>query len=224
MATKKTSTTTETALRSLQAAKDAALTLTDAETALRTRHADLSKERKRTASAAPALPELLASVDALVDRARDKWRDEMSAHVTRSIGGHTTMRGGGDTAEVRHAAELPTVGADGRLTLRDLAGLAPDLLKRSLTATLQARPPESYGLPAEERAERLRELDAELVAIETQHTELVDGAADVGITLGLLPHVAERRDREAISEQQRRDVESQRKGLPAPQPEFVVSY
>jgi len=222
-------TTTETALRSLQAAKDAARTLTETEDALRTRHAELTRERKKVAHAAPALPELLANVDALVDRARAKWREEMSSYAVRAIGGHTTFRGTGDTAEVRHAPELPSLGADGRLTLRDLAGLMPEMLKQSLSETLHARPPESFGLAAEERAVRLQELDVELADVERQHVELVDGAAGCGITLPLLPHVAERREREASAEQQRADTErqridAQRKGLPAPTPEYVVTY
>jgi hypothetical protein len=224
----KTTTTTETALRSLQAAKAAAAQLGETETALRSRHRELTKERRNVAGAAPALPELLASVEALVDRARDKWREGSSGHVARSIGGHTTTRGGGDLTEVYVRPELPQFGPEDRLTFAALAGLAPDLVKRSLAETLEARGPDAFGLPAAERRERLRELDAELQAVEAQHCELVDGASACGITLPLLEHVADARKRKADAERERADIdrqrlEAERRGLPAPQPTYYVT-
>lgn len=212
---KKTTTTTDGALRRLQAAREAAETLTNAERELRQRHKELTKERRKTEHAPPSEAEVLASMEAVVDRAAAAWRERVAGAVVRQTGGHWTSRGEGDTRERWLPPSLPVFGAGRELSLEDLAGLTPNAVKASLAATIRGYGAERFGLPADQRRERIEELDREIGETEEQHTTLVDGAAEVGIELALLDDVARRReqkreaeDRAGVLERQRRDAEA----------------
>lgn len=82
------------------------------------------------------------------------------------------------------------------LSYDDLCGLAPDLVKAQLANIIRSLTI-APGLPAPDRVRELLAADGRKRQIEDQHTEVVEAARSVGITLPLLPAVQARRDAEA---------------------------
>jgi hypothetical protein len=201
-------------IKVLKAAKDAAVKLTTAERDLRERHGALNEERRRVFHALRSRPDVLANVDRLVDAAHERfWFDRGPGWLT-ALSGHReiVVEGlGTDRERERVRTVAPTlpdvhglVNAPGALRVEDLCGLIPDALKANLRAVINAMPEAQFGLPDEARPAKLAELDAAIAEVEARHAELVDGAAEVGLQLALLPAVAERRKAEALRDARER--------------------
>jgi hypothetical protein len=182
------------AIDRVRAAVAAARDIHDIDADLRARHRARSKERAQTDLALPPLQDVIAGMERLIDDAAAEWAKDFGAIVARACGGHVEMDSDGRGNEVRRERrpQLPIFTGD-RLDLKMLAALAPDALKASLAAAIRGSRV-TFGLPAEARAARLAELDAEIAELEREHTALVDAAAEAGITLVLLPTVLKRRE------------------------------
>lgn len=181
-------------LKALAAAKKAAAALTEHEQELRKRHAERASERQNVQLALRPRDEVLANASRLVDEAAAQWAKDFGHTVTQELSGYIevdTDRRGNIVERVRRP-RLLYMPAD-RIDFAMLCALAPDALKGTLRSIVQAQSPATFGLSDTARAERLAVLDAEIAEIERLHSELVDGAAEVGIALSLLPAVAERR-------------------------------
>lgn len=188
-------------LNALRAAKQAAATLVETEHSLRAQHTALQQERDAIDSAPRALEELLAEKDRLIDEATARWDDAHQRTTVSAINGSREYSGRVDGEERWRttAPELPRnryESVPDTLSLADLCGLVPDLLKRRLEQVIRGSGV-AFGLPAAARHAKLAELDVAIAEIETQHTELVDSAAEVGIPLPLLDTVKARREQEA---------------------------
>ena len=192
-------------LKAIRAGVAAAKQLTETEQTLRKRHGEFRKERQLVATADPAMVEVLRSMETLVDSTSKNWAESFARGIVRSVGGHEKQRASGDTRMIRARHELPRFGGSRlQLTLEDLCGLVPQLVKERLAEIIR-QSPSRFGLAAEPRAAKLAELDKAISATVSSHTGLVDGAAEVGITLPLLEPVARERKRE--QERQAREAE-----------------
>ncbi len=192
-------------LKAIRAGIAAAKQLTETEQTLRERHAALSRERQHVAGADPAMAEVLASMEALVDSKAKAWAETFSSHIVRSVGGHEAQ-GVAEPTRLRPVRpQLPRFG-DGRtgLTIEDLCGLDPSRVKTQLAGIIR-QSGARFGLPVDERAAKLAELDEAISSTVAAHTALVDASAKVGITLALLAPVDLKREREA--ELQAREAE-----------------
>jgi hypothetical protein len=215
-------------LKVLRAAKDAMAQLEQHEQALRESHRAKVQERDRTRDALASRADVHAHVDQLVDAETARWRDGHARGWVRTLSGYreTKVSGlasaaGERTREVRVRPRLPDIAAipavPGALTLHELCGLVPGVLKQSLHAMVDAEPDSIFGLPAAERADRLAELDREIADLETRHAALVDAARDVGIDLALLDTVRERREQEARAQEHARELTAARQAPAAPE-------
>jgi hypothetical protein len=203
-------------LQTLAAAKRAAVALTEHEQDIAARHAERTRERERVHAALRPKAEVHANTDRIVDQRAAKWLEDHGVMVTRELSGYDefALDGYGNMRARRRAPRLPHIAAD-RLDFATLVALAPDVVKRRLHAVIDAQPPTSFGLGDADRAARLAELDAEIAELERLHCELVHAAAEVGITLPLLPTVAQRQA-EAAEDQARERARAARRGIEFP--------
>ena len=207
-------------IKILRAAQDAAVKLTTIEQTLRDRHATLQTHRRHVFHALRSRAEILANEERLVDEAHARWWSDRGAACLAALSGRDELRVDGlgterERERVRHVApQLPTieslVAAPGALTLTDLCGLLPDVVKGHLRAAIEAMPDERFGLSGQARTAKLAELDAEIADVERRHAELVDSAAEVGIALALLPAVQERRTEQARRTERERELATAR--------------
>jgi len=191
-------TTTNDSIKTLKAATTAAKTLTDTERTLREQHALLVKERSSTASAHRSADECVQSMEGLVDEAGAAFVKDWGSSIATAFSGDSELSVTG-TKLLPRKPKIAAVGSEGMgrtLTLSDLCALAPSVMKPRLAQIIRSSG-SRFGLPAAERASKLAELDQAITDLETQHTELVDAAAEVGISLQYLPSVRERRETEA---------------------------
>lgn len=199
------------AINDIRVAKEAAATLKAHADALADRHQALVKDRTAIATASPALEEILANMQRLVDEASARWNESHTRVLIDFIGGYNEpwSTGGVRTVPPQLPANRPHEGRDA-IGFEELCGLAPELMKARIERTLRAADPAPYGLPVDERTRRLAELDAEIAEHEAAHTQLVDAAADVGIPLPLLPAVRARREQEAAEAVRQAELARQR--------------
>ena len=215
-------------LKAIRAGIAAATRLRETEQELRERHVALSKERQHVAGADPAMAEVLDSMAVLVDRKAAEWAKTFSGHIVRAVGGHEAPGVAQPTRMKPQLPQLPRFG-DGRtgLTIEDLCGLDPSRVKTQLAGIIR-QSGARFGLPVDERAAKLAELDEAISSTVAAHTELVDASAKVGITLALLAPVGMKRERER--EHQAREAElvdarttAAARGEPLPEaPAYVV--
>ena len=101
-----------------------------------------------------------------------------------------------DGPDTEHRPALWEFGV-GPLTFGDLAAILPDFVGDRLEGLIRSTPYEA-GLPFSERPAALAAIDARIRALEDQHADLVDSAAELDPPLGLdhLPAVLERREQE----------------------------
>ncbi len=198
-------------LKAIRAGIVAAQKLRETEQELRERHAALSKERQILAGADPAMAEVLASMEGLVDRKAAEWAKTFSGHIVRAVGGHEAPGVAQPTRMKPQLPQLPRFG-DGRtgLTIEDLCGLDPERVKTQFAGIIRESGAR-FGLPVGERAAKLAELDAAIISTVAAHTELVDASAEVGITLALLAHVATKREREQQLQEREAELEDARR-------------
>lgn len=202
-------------IKVIRAAKEAAVKLTETEQTLRQRHEERVQVRYRTWSALSSRDQVIADASGLVDRTSSDWRELHGSGWVRRLAGYREIKvdAVGTWREREHEVavrpQLPelhsVLQAPGALTLQDLCGLAPALVKESFTAMIHAVPDDRFGLAEPERAMKLAELDAEIAEIERQHTEIHDAAAEVGINLPLLKAVQDRRAEEQRKAERERE-------------------
>lgn len=203
----KTATTTD--LSTLDEALASADRIRSTVQSMEQRHRELMKARRKLFGSPPSLEEALASMREVVDDATAKWRDVHRRRVVRALGGHWTsdLSNLGRVRERFERPRLPEFAPDRKLTIEDLAGLAPDLLKQSLEATIRAA--DGFGPAAKERRAQLTVMDEELDQLERDHARLVDEAAKRGVTLEHMPDERARRERKReLDEQRAREEEA----------------
>lgn len=198
-----------TEIKALREAKDAATKLVTYAQALRQQHAALVTERDAHVSAHGSQDEVVANMTRLVDAAAAQWATDYTPTLVRELSGFVEQAGINPVRE-RHAPPRLPAFPWRWLDLPALCALAPSVVKAQLTLILQAAPAASYGLPAEARASRLADLAEQIAALESQHMELVDGAAEVGIVLPLLDAVRERREQEARRLEREQELAAER--------------
>jgi hypothetical protein len=196
-------------ITAVRAAKDAAGRVHAGEQSLRVKHKALVTERRKIIQAARCLEEVLVNAARLVDEAGAKFIDRFAQRMVRELSGYTEQRGSGDERrEVAARAHLPIL-PDGFFDFGGLCGMVPALMKERLADVIR-RSGANFGLPTEARAAKVAELDAGIAALEALHTELVDGAGEVGIALPLLDTVAKRREDEARTLAREQELAAQR--------------
>ena len=107
------------------------------------------------------MDEVLASMEALVDRKAAEWAKTFSGHIVRASSAATRRRALHNpyAPEDHVRPQLPRFG-DGRtgLTIEDLCGLDPSRVKTQLAGIIR-QSGARFGLPVAERAAKLAELD-----------------------------------------------------------------
>ena len=196
-------------LRAVQAAKAAAANIKATAKALEDRHRTLSKDLERIIHADRAQEEVVAEMERLVDQAGAAFPADFGRTFVRQLSGHTELRGPGDARERVVRPRLPELPNGYLGHFNSLCALFPDLVKVRLREVI-AQSGANFGLPAAARAAKVGELEAAIADVERLHTDLVDGAAEVGIELPLLPAVRERREAEALRLRREQELEAER--------------
>ena len=140
-------------------------------------HEELQAERSRVLGARPPREEMIAEGERQIDAIADAWAATHGLALIDAIRSGNILDG------------LP------RDIETDIAWRRAEW-KRELRPKLEATPYEP-GPPTGDRPRVLAELDAKIIDVEAQHSELVDRAAELGIALELLPDVRMRRAHEA---------------------------
>jgi len=196
-------------IKAVQAAKEAATRIKSTAAALEQRHQALAKELMQVVQAARHQDEVLVEMERLVDQAGASFPADFGRTFVRQLSGHRELRGPGDARERIVRPHLPTL-PDGYLgRFESLCALFPELVKARLREVIQGSGAR-FGLPAEARAAKVAELETQVAEVERLHSELVDGAAEVGIELPLLPAVRERREAEALRLRREQELEAER--------------
>lgn len=214
---------TDSDIKAVQEAKAAAARIKQTAHVLEERHKVLSKERDVLMHAVASANEVLTNMRRLVDEKGAEFIKDFGSTFVRHLSGYTELRGPGDSRErvIRpHIPHLP----DGYLGRFDaLCAVLPDLLKDRLEQVIRGSGA-AFGLPKEARAAKVAELDASIAQVEALHTELVDGAANVGIEIPLLPAVRTRREKEALRLRRERELEAERaRGVYVPSGASIVT-
>lgn len=178
-----------------------------AEQKLRTRYEALTKERKRTVATMENKSTIKARISAAVDQAGARWRKETAHSIISGLSAH------------QGKSALPALS---ELSLHALCALVPELVRESLAAVVDGH---DYveGPPAEDRADILARIDAELAEVCEAHEALVAEAAILGIVVKDLPDAAARRleaERETQREELRRQSE-ERQAMLGPNPMLI---
>jgi hypothetical protein len=149
----------------------------DTETEIRAEHQAAQQERQRILSSLPPRTEVLAWLQAEVGRLGAAWREAHGPGVVAAC----------RPAEIAMAGSpLASALGGGVLELGAVCALMPGVMETGLANLVDAVAFEE-GPPLAERPRLLRELDARLVDLEAQHTALCDRAAELDITLELMP-------------------------------------
>lgn len=175
---------------------------------LRVQYGNTAHHLERVLAASPAKADVLANLDGVVDGiARQWWSHPANLEpFVRAVGGQFFEASPGGPRTLR-AGTLPDqlwyFGAWGPEVLCALAG---DAIVSTSRRHLEAVGYEG-GAPWAERLPLIAELEARLKALEQEHTQICDEAAEEGIALELLPHVAQRRAAEQIAAERRAKAE-----------------
>jgi hypothetical protein len=146
---------------------------------LRTQHAAAVISRKRIKGAIEPRAELKKTLVSAVDTVGARWRGEHALITAQALSTHNSK------------GALPTY-AHQPLTLAALAGLAPEIVKASLSRMVDEAQFEE-GLPASARADALELIDGEIGTILEEHTSLVTMASAMGVSIQELPEAAQAR-------------------------------
>jgi len=185
-------------LKALKAAKAATASLNEAEAALRAQHDGLLKEQKTITISLGSKEEAITNSNRLVDEYAAAWAREHGVGVARDVSVHRDFYPG-TTRERVVSPQLPHWGdLQGTLRFADLVGLIPTLVKSRLAEVIAASGAR-FGLPAEARAKRLAEVEAQLAEVEAQHQDLVAGARECGLAIAPLDVVRERNEAAALA-------------------------
>jgi hypothetical protein len=188
----------------LREAEAAADRLKDQETTFRARHSQLTAERSRVFNGLRSRREVVENTARLVDEQMGSWRALHGPAVLRALSGSEEEQWSSSgpnrvrTVPPRLPDIMQPTGHVG-LTLADICGLFPDVVKSSLTSMVKAMPNEAFGLSTSERAARLTAIDREISDVEAAHTKLVEAMTARGLTgFSLLRTVVERREEERL--------------------------
>lgn len=152
-----------------------------------------TEARLRIATAPEPIDVVVDNMRVQVDEYAEAWVDKSRAGILEAFSGALESTPDGTMRVNRpRMFRLPDFG---RLTFNDLVGLAPEVIKMRLEEILRAVHYEA-GPPLAERPPLIAEIDARLVALESEHEALVDdaGALDPPIALDHLPTVRQRRE------------------------------
>ena len=169
-----------------------------AEGALRARLTEIEQEEHRllTLPAPPA--DVEKSLAALLAEVAQRWVNDNGRAVVTAASGRVARAIG--PADARPADQLRSgYLADALaapLTLGALAAIAPEVVREGLARVVRATTYD-HGPALGGRIERLAALDAERVALQREHADLVDRAVDAGVDLRHLPEETARRMRAA---------------------------
>jgi hypothetical protein len=181
--------------KSLVGARDALAELREHERALREEHERLvSVERPGLISRRPPVEDLVADVASQIDALGARWRAANADRVIAELTGSVDVAPSGAVSRIvsgnLEAAFPAPLGIDA------LAALVPAVLKAALSDVVRAVEYDA-GPPMASRVPMVAELDRRVAEIEEAHNELVDQAAELGVTIPRLPAVAARLAEEA---------------------------
>lgn len=172
---------------------------------IREAHRAAERARDELVSAPPPADEVIAAMEGEVDQLAATWAKERAHGIVTSFGPGLQLNRDG-TLNPRQP-QSPDWFFTKHLTLQELAGAFPELVKPRLAALIRGY--EYVAGPAQaDRARAVAEADARILELEEEHTGLVDQAAalEPPILLELLPRVKDRRAEEA--ERARRNAQA----------------
>jgi hypothetical protein len=190
-------------IKDIKASIEAAKRLTATHERLTRQHEKLTVEHQQLTYAIQSRPEIVANMERLVDERAAQWASDHGRSIAQACSSYLEERGTAptDRRTERVQPRLPDFPTrSGAVDFHTLCGLVPELMKARLRIVLDGVGDEFFGLAPADRAARLTELEAQIASLEARHTELVDAAAGVGITLALLPPIQEQRDEQARAE------------------------
>jgi len=173
----------------LAGARTAVDDLHSVEKELRQEAEGLAVERSRRIGSRPPREDIIAAAERQVDAIAADWAKSNGPQLVAALAGSVDVAPDGTVRGLIPGNLLngfPT--PDGPA----LIGLAPSVVKASLRKIIEAA---EYvaGPSMDERQRMIADLDAKLADVEARHSELVDHARELGITIALLPNEAGRR-------------------------------
>lgn len=154
------------------------------------------RRRRLIAHGRPPKDEMIARAFAAVDTAGDRAKAyHLAAMLDGVAGKSTTQPDGSFVARPPQLFQLP-----GALGLTELCWLAPDAVKAAFEAAIQAAE-YAEGPRLADRPRLLAEINNRIAELEAEHEAIVDAAAGLGITIPLLPAVAQRREDARLREE-----------------------
>lgn len=201
-------------IKQLQSAGAAFHKLAERERNLRQLHAEAVRLLAVALTAPPPADEVVANMRRIVDVIASDFAAEQGTSVLAAFGGELgELRADGSYRDGPPRLWQPP---HGTLRITDLCGLFPELMKARFEQIIRGLNYEA-GSPASQRAALRKKCEAQIRAIEEQHTELVDaaGALRPPVHFELLQSVkdqreaeASQRERDAARIQARRDREA----------------
>jgi hypothetical protein len=180
-----------------EAARVGTVRLSEHDQLCRQAHAAAVKAHKRLLAASPPPDEVVANMRALVAK---KCADRTTYHargIVQAFGGTREENILTGQLDYRKPSLYRPAADSGRLTFEDLIAFLPNLVADRLEQIIRAAPYEA-GAPEAHRPRLIAEAVEKIRAIESEHSALVDAAAqlDPPIVLQLLPSVQAARERE----------------------------
>ena len=178
--------------KKLTGAKDAMSDLRAADAALRQAHDQAQQQRSNLLSRRPPKSELVALAHAQVDQIAAAWHQQWGDALTRGLAGSVDCAPDGRVLGLRPGDLLGYGVLPNPVTMQDLIALAPEAAKAAFTAAIESTDYPA-GVPMTDRMRLLAEVDERIAQAEAAHTRLCDESALSGISIALLPDVAQRR-------------------------------
>lgn len=182
-------------IEGIQREREALSRLADRERTLRAQHQAAQQRIRDIAGLLSPLDEMIANMRLMIDQHAAGFAVDHARGLASACSVSLDLQMDGRYQERPptsswHPAYLPS-----DLSFHHLCGLVPDAIKASLERVLRTLPADHMGLPAAARRAALTAAQADLQAIEDQHTALVDEAGSLTppITMELLPDVRQRR-------------------------------
>jgi hypothetical protein len=183
----------------LAGARTAVDDLHSVEKELRQEAEGLAVERTRLLGARPPREDLIALAERQVDAIAAEWANGNGPQIVAALAGAVDVQPGGDAVRGLVPGDIRTW-LPGMIDGSAVIGLVPSVVKNRLRQIIEAA---DYipGPSMDQRQRMIAELDVKLADVESRHSELVDHACELGITLELLPNVAGQRARKAQAHQ-----------------------
>jgi hypothetical protein len=193
----------------MSSARSALADVQAADQELRQAHAALQAERTLLIASPVPRAEVVAVAEAEVDKIGAEWRQAHAQQIVAALGGYVDLVPGTNT--VRGVARGSLGPALPALDLAALCALLPEAMKNGIRRAIESA---EYveGAPMTDRPRLIRELDARIAEVEEEHSQLVDEATSVNVSLPLLPDVRMRRAQAAtLAAQQEREEADRRR-------------